>query len=44
MLLQQILLVVASLSDTSFADDTQYQWQLDGQNVSDVSNGKTNFI
>ena len=28
--------VVASLSDTSFADDTQYQWQLDG---SDVSNG-----
>ena len=30
------ILVVASLSDTSFADDTQYQWQLDG---SDVSNG-----
>ena len=28
--------VVASLSDTSFADDTQYQWQLDS---SDVSNG-----
>jgi len=28
--------VVASLSDSSFGDDTQYQWQLDG---SDVSNG-----
>ena len=28
--------VVASLTDNSFADDTQYQWQLDG---SDVSNG-----
>ena len=28
--------VVASLSDTSFADDIQYQWQLDS---SDVSNG-----
>jgi len=28
--------VVASLSDSSFGDDTQYQWQLDS---SDVSNG-----
>ena len=28
--------VVASLTDSSFGDDTQYQWQLDG---SDVSNG-----
>ena len=28
--------VVASLTDNSFGDDTQYQWQLDG---SDVSNG-----
>ena len=28
--------VIASLSDSSFGDDTQYQWQLDG---SDVSNG-----
>jgi len=28
--------VVASLSDSNFGDDTQYQWQLDG---SDVSNG-----
>ena len=28
--------VVASLTDSRFADDTQYQWQLDG---SDVSNG-----
>ena len=28
--------VVASLTDNSFSDDTQYQWQLDG---SDVSNG-----
>ena len=28
--------VVASLTDSSFADDIQYQWQLDG---SDVSNG-----
>ena len=28
--------VVASLSDNSFGDDTQYQWQLDS---SDVSNG-----
>ena len=26
--------VVASLSDTSFADDTQYQWQLDSSDVS----------
>ena len=28
--------VVASLTDSSFGDDTQYQWQLDG---SDISNG-----
>ena len=28
--------VVASLTDNSFGDDTQYQWQLDG---SDISNG-----
>ena len=33
--------VVASLSDSSFGDDTQYQWQLDGQNVSDGTITKT---
>lgn len=27
--------VVAGLSDDSFGDDTQYQWQLDGSDVSD---------
>jgi len=27
--------IEAGLSDVKFTDDTQYQWQLDGQNVSD---------
>jgi len=30
-----IIAIEAGLSDVKFTDDTQYQWQLDGQNVSD---------
>ena len=36
--------VVASLSDTSFADDIQYQWQMDGLDVSNGIITKSNVV